>query len=98
MDVRILSATHKPLEPAGKFRSDLYFRLNVIEIPMPGLKERTEDIPILDHFLTEISQPVERRRVTVISAEAMELLSDYTGNVRNTINILQRQSPCATAK
>lgn len=96
VDVRILSATHKPLKPLveeGKFRSDLYFRLNVIEIHMPGLKERTEDIPILaDHFLTEISSQWSDEESPEISPEAMELLKshDYTGNVRELINILQR--------
>lgn len=96
VDVRILSATHKPLKPLveeGKFRSDLYFRLNVIEIHMPGLQERVEDIAILaDHFLTEISSQWSDEESPEISAEAMELLKshNYTGNVRELINILQR--------
>ena len=60
VDVRILSATHKPLKPLveeGKFRSDLYFRLNVIELAMPSLNDRPDDIPVLaEHFLADIAR------------------------------------------
>ena len=96
VDVRILSATHKPLKPLveeGKFRSDLYFRLNVIELPMPGLQERVDDIPLLaNRFLADISDQWSGEGVPEISDEAMETLKrhDYTGNVRELINILQR--------
>jgi len=96
VDVRILSATHQPLKPLveeGKFRSDLYFRLNVIELPMPGLQERVEDIPLLaNRFLAEISDQWSGEGVPEISEEAMETLKqhNYTGNVRELINILQR--------
>jgi two-component system response regulator PilR (NtrC family) len=96
VDVRILSATHKPLKPLveeGKFRSDLYFRLNVIELPMPGLNERPEDIPLLaEHFLSDIAEQWSGDAPPTISDEAMEALQDhhYTGNVRELINILQR--------
>jgi two-component system response regulator PilR (NtrC family) len=96
VDVRILSATHQPLKPLveeGKFRSDLYFRLNVIELPMPGLQERVEDIPLLaNRFLADISDQWEGEGIPEISDEAMESLKrhNYTGNVRELINILQR--------
>ncbi len=96
VDVRILSATHQPLKPlveSGKFRNDLYFRLNVIEIHMPGLQERVEDIPILaETFLAEIADQWTGDETPVISDEAMESLKrhSYTGNVRELINILQR--------
>jgi two-component system response regulator PilR (NtrC family) len=96
VDVRILSATHQPLKPlveSGKFRSDLYFRLNVIELHMPGLQERTEDIPLLaENFLEEISEQWSAAEKPVISEAAMEALQRhrYTGNVRELINILQR--------
>ena len=96
VDVRILSATHKPLKPLveeGKFRSDLYFRLNVIELPMPGLEDRVEDIPILARrFLAEISSQWSSDAPPEISEQAMETLKhhNYTGNVRELINILQR--------
>ena len=96
VDVRILSATHQPLKPlveSGKFRSDLYFRLNVIELHMPGLQERTEDIPLLaERFLAEIGEQWGSGEIPAISPEAMEALQRhrYTGNVRELINILQR--------
>ena len=96
VDVRILSATHQPLKPlveSGKFRSDLYFRLNVIEIHMPGLSEREEDIPVLaDRFLKEIAEQWQGEKTLSISEKAMQALQrhHYTGNVRELINILQR--------
>jgi two-component system response regulator PilR (NtrC family) len=96
VDVRILSATHQPLKPlveSGKFRSDLYFRLNVIELHMPGLQERREDIPLLaERFLAEIGEQWGDVETPVISEAAMEALQEhrYTGNVRELINILQR--------
>jgi len=96
VDVRILSASHKPLKPlveSGKFRSDLYFRLNVIEIHMPGRQARVEDIPELaNRFLAEITDQWQGDETPVISDAAMETLKrhQYTGNVRELINILQR--------
>ena len=96
VDVRILSATHQPLKPlveSGKFRNDLYFRLNVIELHMPGLSERQEDIPLLaERFLEEIAEQWEGQKSPSISEQAMEALQqhNYTGNVRELINILQR--------
>jgi two-component system response regulator PilR (NtrC family) len=96
VDVRIVSASHqilKPLVESGKFRSDLYFRLNVIELHMPSLQERREDIPLLaKHFLQDISEQWHEGGIPEISPEAMEALKNhnYTGNVRELINILQR--------
>lgn len=96
VDVRIISASHQTLRPLveqGKFRSDLFFRLNVIELPMPGLSDRKEDIEVLaNRFLSEINEQWEETDPPVISAEAMQALIDhhYTGNVRELINILQR--------
>jgi len=96
VDVRIVSASHqilKPLVESGKFRSDLYFRLNVIELHMPSLQERREDIPLLaKHFLQEISEQWQEREMPEISPAAMDALKNhhYTGNVRELINILQR--------
>jgi len=96
IDVRILSASHQPLKPlveSGKFRSDLYFRLNVIELHMPGLQERSEDIPLLaERFLAEIGEQWGSGELPKISPEAMQALQRhrYTGNVRELINILQR--------
>ncbi len=95
VDVRILSATHRPLAKmveAADFRQDLYYRINVIELPMPWLHQRTEDIPILvEHLLRKISSnwgsPHPR-----ISKSALEALQGYRfpGNVRELENILER--------
>ena len=96
VDVRILSASHQQLRPLveeGQFRSDLFFRLNVIELHMPGLGERRSDIePMAQRFLKEITEQWEESTPPVISPEAMTALMNhnYTGNVRELINILQR--------
>jgi len=96
VDVRIISASHQTLRPlveAGKFRSDLFFRLNVIELPMPSLRERRGDIEQLAHrFLKDITEQWDASQIPVISKEAMQALKNhhYTGNVRELINILQR--------
>ncbi len=95
IDVRILSASHKALKPQvedGQFRSDLYYRLNVIELNMPPLQDRPEDIPLLaEHFLASIGkqwgEPPKKP-----TADTMEVLKShsYSGNVRELVNILQR--------
>ncbi len=91
VDVRILSATNKDLKDeiaGGRFREDLYYRLNVVPINIPPLRERKEDIPLLiDHFLRKTSPDPKR-----ISLEAMKLLLDYSwkGNVRELENIIER--------
>ena len=96
VDVRLLSASHQQLRPLvdeGKFRSDLFFRLNVIELQMPDLSDRRSDIkPMAQHFLKEITEQWEEATAPVISPEAMTALMNhnYTGNVRELINILQR--------
>ncbi|MDR3221377.1 MAG: sigma-54 dependent transcriptional regulator [Candidatus Accumulibacter sp.] len=92
VDVRILSATHRLLKDcvdAGTFRSDLYYRLNVIELKMPALRERQEDIPILVESLLSRMYPDNRPRLT---EEAMRALCGYAypGNVRELENILER--------
>jgi len=95
MDVRILSATHRDLAAlvqAGSFRQDLYYRVNVIELRVPPLRERREDIPILiEHFLDRCSVSSELS-VPSLSNAAMEVLLHYTfpGNVRELENILER--------
>ncbi len=96
VDVRILSATNKPLKPlveSGLFRSDLYFRLNVIELHIPSLNERREDIDVLvEWFLADIAEQWADRAAPGVSEDAMQALKNhkYTGNVRELINILQR--------
>jgi two-component system response regulator PilR (NtrC family) len=95
VDVRILSATHKDLSQLvseGAFRQDLYYRINVIELKVPALRERHEDIVILaEHFLQRLSR---QNQVTVprLDPSAMESLQRYhfPGNVRELENILER--------
>src|SRR5207237_932735 len=80
VDVRVIAATNRDLDRAvadGQFREDLYFRLNVVSINLPPLRERREEIPILtDHFLKKYSVQY-RKRCIEISPEAAQLLMDY---------------------
>ena len=95
IDVRILSATHKPLAAlveSGAFRQDLYYRINVIELRVPPLRERREDVAQLAaHILDRIAPDWGVERPT-LSAAALEALSgyDFPGNVRELENILER--------
>jgi two-component system response regulator PilR (NtrC family) len=95
VDVRILSATHKNLAACvrdGQFREDLFYRLNVIELNVPPLRERQADIPQLaDHILTQLAA-TNKMAKPVISAAAMQQLQTYhfPGNVRELENILER--------
>jgi transcriptional regulator with PAS, ATPase and Fis domain len=94
-DVRIITATNRNLQKAineGVFREDLYYRLHVIQINIPPLRERRKDIPILtQHFLQKFSNKLEKR-IDSISPSAMELLMHYEwpGNVRELENTLER--------
>ncbi len=95
VDVRIVAATNKNLTAAinkGRFREDLYYRLNVIQIKVPSLKQRKSDIPLLiDHFLKKF-QKGRSRKITEFSPEAMEALMafDWPGNVRELENVVKR--------
>ena len=95
VDVRVLSATHRDLEQevaAGRFRQDLYYRIHVIEIAVPPLREHAEDIPALaDHFLRRFSEEAGGEPPT-LSAAALAVLEqyDFPGNVRELENILER--------
>ena len=92
VDVRIICATHRSLRDGverGTFRQDLYYRLNVIELRMPSLRERVEDIPVLvDSLLKKLCGGLVPR----ISAAALRALADYPfpGNVRELENVLER--------
>jgi len=95
VDVRVIAATNKDLEEAiekGDFREDLYFRLSVIPIRVPPLRERSEDIPpLVEHFLAQFSAENNIRRKTV-SPEAMAVLKrhPWRGNVRELKNTIER--------
>jgi transcriptional regulator with GAF, ATPase, and Fis domain len=95
VDVRLIAATNRDLGQAvneGIFREDLYYRLNVIPIVLPTLKERTEDIPLLaTHFLMKYAKEANAA-IVGISKEAMRLLLEYDwpGNVRELENVIER--------
>ena len=94
-DIRIISATNKNLEKSieeATFRADLFFRLNVIPITLPALRERKDDIkPLVDHFIQKHSK-INNRDISSISTEGYDLLMryDYPGNVRELENIIER--------
>jgi len=95
VDVRVLSATNKDLRKAiekQEFREDLYYRLNVVNIELPPLRERREDVPLLaEHFLNKFAME-NQKEITGFSPEAMELVLDYDwpGNVRELENAIER--------
>jgi len=95
IDVRILSATHKDLAQLvekGEFRQDLFYRLNVIELKVPSLKQRKEDIPELTNYYLEKLSASSDTTPPTIKPEAITALNNYTfpGNVRELVNILER--------
>jgi two-component system response regulator GlrR len=95
VDVRILSATHRNLEEAitsGEFREDLYYRLNVVNLTLPPLRERREDIPLLaQYFLTVLTEKY-RRRIHGFAPDALDMLvaADWPGNIRQLHNVLEQ--------
>jgi DNA-binding NtrC family response regulator len=95
VDVRIIAATNQNLErliAAGKFREDLYYRLNVVKIVIPPLRERREDIlPLSFHFLKEFNDAYNKQ-ILSIAGQAQEVLTDHDwpGNVRQLRNILEK--------
>ncbi len=95
VDVRIISATNSDLETdvkEGRFREDLFYRLNVIPLRLPPLRDRREDIPALvQHFVRQCAGRLDKRGVSV-SPEAMEIMEryDWPGNVRELQNVIER--------
>ncbi len=95
VDVRIIAATNRDLKKAvedGSFREDLYYRLNVIQVLLPPLRDRREDIPLLiEHFVDHLSIEMNQK-VEGVSTEALALLMryDWPGNVRELRNVLER--------
>ncbi len=95
VDVRVLSATNKNLQQeiaAGRFREDLYFRLNVIPIHVPPLRSRPDDLPaLIDAFLEEVCRKNSRKRLRIEpGAIARMLRYDYPGNIRELHNLIER--------
>jgi two-component system response regulator PilR (NtrC family) len=94
-DIRVIAATNQDLSKAvaeGRFREDLYYRINVIPIVLPPLRDRREDIPLLaEHFLAKYAEQMGKA-ITVISHGAMELLlgHDWPGNIRELENVVER--------
>jgi transcriptional regulator with GAF, ATPase, and Fis domain len=101
VNVRVITATNRDLQEqiaSGGFREDLYFRLNVIRLAIPPLRERVDDVPMLvQHFLTSYSRQ-HRSDVSGVSAEAMDVLMTYRwpGNVRELKNVVERMVLKAT--
>jgi len=101
VDVRVISATHRNLEQEmgrGKFREDLYYRLNVVELEIPPLAQRREDIPPLAlHFLSKFSGK-GNRKVEGFSPDAMKLLvsASWPGNVRQLLNVVEQTVALST--
>lgn len=102
LDVRIISATHRDLKAkirAGEFREDIYYRLNVVELVLPSLAERREDIPLLAmHFLSALAKKYNRN-INGFSREAMEELvrAPWPGNVRQLLNVVEQSVVLSTA-
>jgi transcriptional regulator with PAS, ATPase and Fis domain len=95
VDVRIIAATNKDLKKAikeGTFRQDLYYRLNVIPVHVPPLRERREDIKYLTYHFIEKFNKIYGKQIREISPEAMRILEgyDYPGNIRELENLIER--------
>ncbi len=95
VDVRIISATNRDLEKLvdeGLFRSDLYYRLKVVTIHLPALRERKEDIPLLAQYLLHVLNPKVHTSVKSLTPEVLEVLCAYSwhGNVRELKNVIER--------
>jgi len=105
VDVRILAATHRDLKAdiaAGRFREDLYYRLCVVPIFLPPLRERKEDIPLLvSHFLEKVAAKHKPHKVRKpwFSPQAMAILMDYDwpGNIRELENVVERAVVCSAS-
>lgn len=100
-DVRIISATHRDLEhemSVGRFREDLYYRLNVVRLEIPNLAARREDIPLLAlHFLTQLATK-SAKNIRGFSPEALEILVSATwpGNIRQLLNVVEQTFALST--
>ncbi|MBK6685282.1 MAG: sigma-54-dependent Fis family transcriptional regulator [Deltaproteobacteria bacterium] len=104
VDLRIVAATHQPLEDLvsqGRFRADLFYRLNVLPIAVPSLRDRLDDLPLLvEHFLARSRESNPRLRVRSFSSGALAALSSYgwPGNVRELENVVKRLAVVAAGE
>jgi two-component system response regulator PilR (NtrC family) len=102
-DIRVIAATNQDLAKAvqdGRFREDLFYRINVIPIALPPLRERREDIPLIaEHFLAKYREQMDKQ-IAGISREALELLMqhEWPGNIRELENIIERAVALETTK
>ena len=95
VDVRVIAATNRDLEEAvkeGKFREDLYYRLNVMQITMPPLREHPSDVPLLVNYYVDVFNREFRKTIKGVAPEALELLKAYRwpGNIRELRNAVER--------
>jgi two-component system response regulator GlrR len=103
IDTRVISATHQDLNDLmikGGFREDLYYRLNVVNIQLPPLRQRREDVPLLvEHFLEQIAAESGSER-KVYAPEAVELLvaSQWPGNIRQLYNVVRQNVALSPAR
>jgi two-component system response regulator AtoC len=94
-EVRVICATHRDLEEeirAGKFRQDLYFRINVVSLHLPPLRERIEDLEIIVHYFMEYYQKEYERQVSKLSSGTIQLMKQHPwpGNIRELENLVKR--------
>ena len=95
VDVRLLAATNQDLDKAikeGRFREDLFYRLNVINIDMPPLRKRRDDIPLLINYFLEKNLTQKKKKIDSVSPDAMKIFTgyDWPGNVRELENVIER--------
>ncbi|MBN2059648.1 MAG: sigma 54-interacting transcriptional regulator, partial [Deltaproteobacteria bacterium] len=95
VDVRVIAATNRDLEELvreGAFREDLYFRINVLEIFLPALRQRPEDIALLAEYYLKRSGRINAKTIQGIASEALQCLQEYPwpGNIRELINVIER--------
>jgi two-component system response regulator GlrR len=97
VDVRVISATHRDIESEmreGRFREDLYYRLNVVALKLPALTERREDIPLLANYFLAALAKKYNKTINSIAPEALELLvsASWPGNVRQLYNVIEQSA------
>ena len=102
-DVRIISATNKNLKELvnqGKIREDLYYRINVIKVTLPPLRDRKDDIPLLIDYFINTSTGAKRKKIAGVRPDVLKVLLDYAwpGNIREVQNVLERAVALASSR